>query len=49
VAASPNLGTGFNSLEGVFALPSGEVWGVGTYDPGDGTGSRTLILHTTRG
>ena len=48
VVASPNVGTGFNSLEGVAALPTGEVWAVGTYDSG-ASGSRTLILHTTRG
>ncbi len=41
--SSPNAGTSFNSLNGVAAVSSNNVWAVGSY--GNGTGSFPLVEH----
>jgi hypothetical protein len=41
--SSPNAGTSFNSLNGVAAVSSKNVWAVGSY--GNGTGSFPLVEH----
>src|SRR6185437_15238071 len=45
--ASPHLGgaKGRDTLDGVTAISSSDLWAVGTYDHGDSAKSKALILH----
>jgi IPT/TIG domain len=47
VVASPNAGSGNNSLNDIVALAPNNIWAVGYYRPANGSGSYrdTLILH----